>query len=382
MKFLARCLLLLPFGLFAGSLYAASPSCTLPERLMSWPTVNPIWELCYVSAANSVGPEGSGLELRNVHLHGKLVLKKAHAPMLLAEYTTSTCYRDWMDIPVSFVAEPGVRNQMGVSSVFNATTSCDRSTEPVQSFGQCPFQLAGRTAADCFSGVAVEDRGDHVVMTTQYSASWYFYTSRFYFYADGSFEPEFGFGNRDGTNNNITHWHHNYWRLDFDIDGAENDVITEAGVVQPTEFASLRCNASTATPCANERLWTVQDTVTGRGFRLQPSSKDYATPTNQSGRGFHLRDVIGTTYIANEYSDSPTVPLSDCDVEHATLANGGDLDGVAGAGTDVVLYYRVGVRDMTSSPGPQDSMVCKKAGPTFMPIGNWSSSAVFEDGYE
>ncbi len=381
MKTIARLSLLLLIGAgFAHQASAVSPTCTLPERLLSWPAVNPVWELCYLGASDSVGPRGSGMELRNVYLHGKLVLKKAHAPMLFADYTNGTCYRDWMDTPVSFLAEPPVRNQLGTSSVFSSTTSCDRSNQPVQSFGQCPFQVAGRTTGDCFSGVSVEDRGDHVVLTTQYSAAWYFYTSRFYFYADGSFEPEFGFGNRDGTNNNVTHWHNNYWRLDFDIEGASNDVIAQNDVVQAVEFSAIRCNASTAVPCAVERKWSVTDTVSGLGFQLLPSAEDYVTPVNQSGAGYHLTDVMGTTQIANEYSDTPgSASLNDCGMDEENLVNGGDLDGV-GAGADVVLYYRVGVKDRTNEgAGTQDSMVCKKAGPVFTPIGNWSGVVPLPD---
>ncbi|MBK6725794.1 MAG: hypothetical protein IPG63_00810 [Xanthomonadales bacterium] len=64
------------------------------------------------------------------------------------------------------------------------------------------------------------------------------------------------------------------------------------------------------------------------------------------------------------------------------LANGQDLDGAAGEGTDVVLYYRAGVRDRTNEgAGTQDSMVCKKVGPLFTPIGNWAS-VLFADGFE
>ena len=47
-----------------------------------------------------------------------------------------------------------------------------------------------------------------------------------------------------------------------------------------------------------------------------------------------------------------------------------------GAGTDVVMYYRVGVRDQTGV----DSMICKSAGPSFTPIGNWTS--MFANGFE
>lgn len=366
------CVVLLAIGFDAQ----AQVTCTAPEIKVSWPATNPVWEFCYVAYTNSSGPRGSGLELRNVQLNGKLVLKVAHAPMLFAEYTSSTCYRDWKDDDTPILAEPAVRDHLGTSVNFSATTACDRSSDPTASYGTCPFQLPGRSAADCFNGVAVEDKGDHLLLTAQYVADWYMYASRFAFYADGSFDPEFGFGNRNGTGNGTTHWHHNYWRLDFDIDGAANDQILQDAAVQSTEFTALRCKPPT---CATERTWTVRDSVTGRGFQLLPSAADYVTPTNQSGRGFHLVDVLGTVYTAGEYGDSAAYSLSDCGMDEENLANGGDLDGPTGAGADVVLWYRVGVRDQTGV----DSMVCKKAGPAFAPIGDWSAGFTgFGDGFE
>ena len=56
-------------------------------------------------------------------------------------------------------------------------------------------------------------------------------------------------------------------------------------------------------------------------------------------------DVFGTVYNASEYGDRADNNLGDCAMVDSNLANGGDLDGAAGAGTDVVLWYRVGVRD-------------------------------------
>lgn len=354
-----------------------TPTCVAPEVKLSWPAVNPVWELCWLRPSQSSGPRGSGLEIRNVYYNGRLVLKTAHSPMLFAEYASSTCYRDWKDTNSSLIAEPAVRNMLGTSAAFNVTTSCDRSSDPVTSYGLCPFQLPGRTAGDCFTGVAIEDRGDHVLLSTQYSADWYLYASRFRLFADGSFTPEFGFGNRDGTGNGTTHWHHNYWRLDFDIEGSANDVIEEDGAVQSLEFATLRCNATTTPSCATERRWAVRDTVTGRGYTLMPGSGDYASPANQSGRNFHRRDVLGTIYKAGEFGDNPVYSLSDCNMNHDALANAEDLDGPTGQGTDVVVWYRGGVRDLTGT----NSMVCKSVAPVFVPFGNWTS-VLFADSFE
>lgn len=359
-------LLLLAAAAWQTPAIAGGLTCTGPnETLLSWPAENPLWEMCWLPPNRSSGPQGSGLEIRNVHYRGIPVLKTMHSPLLFAEYTSSTCYRDWKDSPASFIAEPQVRNQLGTTNSFTATTSCDRSNDPIASYGRCPFSLPGHSNADCFNGVAIEDNGDHVVLTNQYDASWYAYSSRVIFYTDGSFTPIFGFGNFDGTGSATTHWHHNYWRLDFDIDGPENDVISINDVVQNTEFTSLR--DLTGGPGGTERTWEVRDTVTGRGYRVLPSAADYVSPTNQSGRGFHMTDVIGTIYKPNEYGDLSNNPLGSCQMNHGNLANGENLAGPTGDGTDVVLYYRVAVRDQTGA----DTMQCKSAGPMFQPLGNW-----------
>lgn len=352
-------------------------SCSGNETLLRWPAADPLWEMCWLRPSQSAGPRGSGLELRNVHYRGIPVLKRAHAPMLFAEYTSSTCYRDWKDTDSQFVAEPAVRNQLGVWSTFAATTSCDRSQHPTQSYGSCPFQLPGRTSGDCFNGVAIEDHGDYVTLTAHYSAAWYLYTSRVFLYANGAFDVQFGFGNSNGTNNGTTHWHHNYWRFDFDIDGADHNVLSINDVPQSTEFFSL-INA-TGGPGGSARTFEVRNSQTGRGYRLTPGESDYTTPVNQSGRGFHLTDVLGTLYRANEYTDrGNTNNLGDCAMLHGNLVNGENIIG-DGSGADVVLYYRVGVRDLTGV----NSMVCKSAGPLFTPLGNWGSAAeLFADGFE
>jgi hypothetical protein len=360
-----------------------APTCVAPEVLLEWPATNPVWRLCWLRPSQSSGPRGSGLELRNVYYKNRLVLKRAHSPVLFAEYTTSTCYRDWKDDDTNLLGEPAVRNILGTRTNFGPTTSCDRSNSPTTSYGRCPFQVPGRVLGDCFEGVAIEDRGDFVELTTQYNAAWYAYSARFRLHADGAIDPEFGFGNDDGTNNGITHWHHNYWRLDFDIEGADNDVLYEDGALQSTEFASVRCNSSTIPACSTERTWEVRDSVTGRGYRVLPSAADYVSPTNDSGRNLHVRDVVGAQYIVGEFGDRANNNLGDCSFVHTALANGGDIDGPTGAGSDVVLYYRVGVRDRTNvGPNTQDSMVCKRAGPVLVPVGNWGEEVLFENGYE
>jgi len=350
---------------------------------MSWPATDPIWEMCWLAPDQSAGPRGSGLELRKVYFKGHLVFRRAHAPMLFAEYMGGAggdCYRDWKDDSSPVLADEAVQSHLGIPvDPPAAITSCDRSTDPTDSYGICPFELPGypTDTATCDSAVAIEDNGDHVVLTTQYRADWYMYASRWTFWNDGRIEPSFGFGNRNGTYNSITHWHHNYWRMEFDIDGAGNSVVSTNGVDKPTEFWDLR-NASGGTG-GGPRTWEVRNPITGNGYRIIPGANDYLVGTDESERGFHNVDFMATRRHDNEYGDNPSYSLWDCEMDHGALVNNESI-----ANTDVAIYYRVAVRDTTSNswpPGcsgssciPQDSMVCKKTGPTLVAFGPWVGS--------
>ena len=383
---------LLPIAglLCANTAMALSPTCNLAagENKVSWPSAaNPTWELCWVKPSLSSGPRGSGLEIRNVHFRGVLVMKRAHSPMLFAEYRDGAggnCYRDWKDEDSAILAEPAVRNVLGTPVNFSATTNCDISNAPTTSYGSCPFGQAGRTAADCTSagGVAIENLPGNLGfrLTNQYTAGWYKYSSRYEFLSNGNIDTKFGFGNSDGTYNNVTHWHQNYWRFDFDIEGAGNDSVNISDVAQATEFTAIR----------NSRVpISVTDSNTSFGYTISPGPNDSTYPANESGRNFHTADIIATSYKATEYSDRPDNRLGDCAMNSGILANNESINK-----TDVVLYYRASVRDSTANnwalPGggfaPQDSMVCKRAGPTLQMTGTFpvpeGDFRFFKDGAE
>jgi hypothetical protein len=387
-KFFAR---LLPVAglLCMNTAMALSPTCSLAagENKVSWPSAaNPTWEMCWVKPSQSSGPRGSGLELRNVHFRGVLVMKRAHSPMLFAEYRDGAggnCYRDWKDEDSAIIAEPAVRNVLGTPVNFTATTNCDVSNLPTTSYGSCPFGQPGRTGADCtpVGGVAIENLPANMGfrLTNQYTAGWYKYTARYEFLPNGNIDTKFGFGNSDGTYNNVTHWHQNYWRFDFDIEGASNDSVNIDSTPQTTEFAAVR----------DRPAFSVTDSNAGFGYLIAPGANDNTYPANQSGRNFHTADVIATLYKPTEYSDRTNNSLGDCAMNASVLANSENIDR-----KDVVLYYRASVRDSTANnwalPGggfaPQDSMVCKTVGPTLQMTGTFPVAdgdfRFFKDGAE
>ncbi len=362
---------------FSAYLQAGSPTCSgFGETKVSWPTNDPIWEFCYLDPQNSSATRGSSLEIRDAYLNGHLVFERSHVPMLFANYTSGTCYRDWKDTNSAFLQADAVENPSRA-----AITTCDVSTSETQPVGNCPFtDVNGNgqvgNAADCITGVQVEKYADRVVLTTNHSAAWYKYTSRYTFYADGRIAPRFGFGNSTGAFSGTTHWHHAYWRTNFDIDGPDNDVVYSNQDEMTTEFIGTRDNQTNQT-------WTIKDSVTGRGYRIEATAEDYLVDVNtppNNPNNYHNTDVMVTKYkLVNsipEYSDTPgSNNLGNCSMNESNLVNNESL-----VGEDVVFWYRTAVNDIANM-----SLVCKFGGPIYYPVGDWGFPPVdliYKSGFE
>ncbi len=223
-------LLLLAFAaaVLATGTALAQPSCSGDETLMSWPDVNPVWQLCWIRPQDSSGPNGSGLEIRSVYYNGHQVLKRGHVPIvnvLYPEGGCGGCYRDWM------FSEQGYLSNNVISAGYAEPTSpCPQTVCEIEAtMGDCPSLTPPDTCpgAVCFTGVAAQKLPDRLIMTAQTSAGWYRYTHRWTFHLDGRIEPFFGYTAVNNPCLSLTHIHHAYWRLDFDIDGAPNDLVTE-----------------------------------------------------------------------------------------------------------------------------------------------------------
>ena len=371
------------------SAHAGTVTCDGPgENYVAWPTADPLWEMCYLAPSESSAAQGSSLEIRKVHFNGFQVLERSHVPMLFANYASSTCYRDWKNTNSAFLQADQVENPTR-----KALTTCDVSVDEDIPVGNCPFQDVSPggsgnvgDAGDCITGVQVEKYADRLVLTTNHSAAWYKYSSRYIFYADGRFQPRFGFGNSNGTNASTTHWHHAYWRMNFDIDGADNDeVFIDDGsnqTVQTTEFTDFR-EITSGQPndpgtYTDEVTWLVKDSVTGRGYQMVPGFEgdsqlgfvdDYALGPDPGMDQYHNIDVMVSNYrLINgtlpEYSDTPgSNSLGDCSMEEENIVNGESLTGVDG---NPVFWYRTAVVDISNQ-----GMLCKTGGPTFYPVGDW-----------
>jgi hypothetical protein len=332
----------------------ATPVCTAPARLMQWPATSPVWEFCFLTPGQSSGPNGSGIELRDVYYKGHLVLKRAHEPILNVLYQSGCgCFRDWSYSEVRFEA-------IGASGPISAGPGAFADVV-VPPRTVCDVGGSGGDLGS-FRGVAAEKLSDQLILTSQFSAGWYRYMMKWRFFLDGRIEPEFGFGAIQASCIAYNHTHHVYWRLDFDIDGAANDHVgfdaspgpngslTPSNTLDTEKMAKL-----TDTHPLNGVPLVVQDAVTGRGYRILAEKAAREQPADT----FAVGDVWVLKYSATEISDTGGA----C----ATSLNNYVSPAASVYNQDLVVWVRGGAFHAAS-----DLDDCHRTSIVLEPVGDWS----------
>ena len=99
-----------------------------------------MWEFCWLRPADSSGPSGSGLEIRDAYYRGVLVFKRAHVPILNVDYDPGGCgcFRDWLHSEHTYRTDNQVEPGYYEPS-YPAETVCDRATNPLVPPGDCPW---------------------------------------------------------------------------------------------------------------------------------------------------------------------------------------------------------------------------------------------------
>ncbi len=338
-----------------GTAMAGQPNCTGDENLISWPTVDPLWEMCWLRPIHSSGGNGSGLELRDVYYRGQLVLKRAHAPILAVKYLPGGCgcFRDWSYEEKAFDAD----NQIvpGYSEPTSPPiTVCD----------------AGGTGGDVgtFNGVAAEKNAGELILTTQMSAGWYRYKMSWTFFPDGTIWPFFGYATVPAGCVTHTHHHHNFWRLDFDINGADHDGIVEVNSgMTPLTIAT----EATREWIDGDTGWEISDSQTGLGYRVEPGAGDNSEDLMMPVDEFAEADVWILKYQPGAELEDLDIPVNatwgpfgGCRSRMAAYADGENV-----ADTDVLIWYRGAAEHLGG-----DIDTCERTGPALVPIGDWVDS--------
>ena len=325
---LATCVLL-------SSREAAAQACDA-NHLINWPDANPVWQLCWTSPVNSTGIDGSGLEVSAVRYKGRLVLSTGHMPVLNVKYDPGGCggpdlsFRDWGNELAPFEADHVIRPGYAEPTV-PPRTVCDNPGSDIGSF----------------AGVAAEKLADRLILSTQIQAGWYRYVVSWTFFLDGTFQPGIRFTAIANVCTPLPHYHDVYWRLDFDLDGTENDAIEELnnGVWTTFKTETQRLHSP-----STGREWRVRDKITGTAYELLPPGDA------DTADAWGVADLWALRFGSTEVDDGGATGGANGDQVHLDRY----VTGEAIDGQDVVLWYRTGFRHV----GPAD---CELGGPTLRP---------------
>jgi len=300
-----------------------------------------LWRLIAVRPAASSGDQGSGVELRAVSYRGKRVLRRAHVPILNVRYDGNACgpYRDWQNEESRFKAQG--------AAVAPGFRLCSDPAKTVLDSGDDQGN---------FAGVAVYVDGEEVVLVSELEAGWYRYLSRWRLHADGTIRARFGFGAVQNSCVCRTHHHHAYWRLDFDIAGAADDVVAEHNDPplpgRDSSWHTLRHEIRRKRNSGRKRRWRVRNRATGEGYVIVPGAGDGEADAYGVGDFWALRHRGG------QLDDSAVATSTRAHID--SFVNGESI-----AGTNVVVWYAA---HFTHDPahehdGPDSHIV----GPTLRP---------------
>ena len=237
----------------------------------------PLWNFIVIRPSASSGAKGSGLEIRDVYYKGKLVLSRAHTPILNVQYGGNMCgpYRDWAYAENYFNAvgideAPGIRiASQKPTTIFD--TGIDRGN---------------------FRGVAIHQTEDKVTLVTEISAGWYRYASYFELYNNGEIRPIFQFSAVRNSCVCYTHHHHVYWRFDFNLNGKMNSAqVSNGELFRPiTKETIFSKNSQT-------KSWRILNSDQ-EGYDITPGDHDGAADYYAVADAWLLR------YKSNEIADN------------------------------------------------------------------------------
>lgn len=236
-----------------------------------------IWQMKVTRPAASAGFWGSGIEISDVSYKGRKVLAKVHSPIMNVDYLNNACgpFRDWMYAENPFNAQ-GERTAWGILQAASKPTTIFES----------------KVDRGNFRGVAYYIDGDDIVFVTELAAAWYRYVSEYRFSRDGTIRPIFRFGSVFNSCVCRTHFHHVYWRFDFDIDGEKNTVQVLANTSRGARWRTVQSEEKQLRGAGKRRSWRVLDRSLRAGYVISPGPRDGTANSFGSGDVWILRKSI------------------------------------------------------------------------------------------
>jgi hypothetical protein len=297
-----------------------------------------VWNLVVVRPRDSApAGNGSGVELRQVRYRGRLVLRRAHVPILNVEYDDGTTYRDWQNAETRFRA-------VGTDPVGWGWRICDRPPQTI---------LESGTDAGAFQGVAFHYAEGELRIVSELEAGWYRYASDWRLALDGTIRPRFGFAAVKNPMTCKRHNHHAYWRFDFDIGGSASDVIEQGTADSGADTGWTPITRETSRRRGTHPPhWRVRDASSGYAYRIVPGEHD------GTADAFGVSD---TWFLRNHPDELTDDPRMDDRAHLNAFLNGEDI-----AATDVVVWYAGHfLHDQHHDPQPHQGHI---VGPDLVPL--------------
>ncbi|MDE9366524.1 hypothetical protein PZ938_13005 [Luteipulveratus sp. YIM 133132] len=288
--------------------------------------------------------KGSGVELRYVRYRGRMVLWQAHVPILNVLYDDGVTFRDWQNQETPFQAN-------GTEPVGPGWRVC---TSPPATI------LEASDDSGNFQGVALHYDNGELRVVSELQAGWYRYISDWRLRDDGTIQPRFGFAGTKNPRTCMVHHHHAYWRFDFDIEGAGNDVVEQFGWWLGHRPVWWRISRETSRKRSGSvDRWRVRDAGTGRGYSITPGLADGTADS------YGVSDLWFLRYHSRELDDG--VGLVGGGPADTRCKLNAFLTGESIARTDVVVWYAGHFHHDEHHPSPSQGHI---VGPELRPV-NW-----------
>jgi hypothetical protein len=298
----------------------------------------------------------SGIEVRHVRYKGKMVMWRGHMPILNVKYKNNLCgpYRDWM-------FEESCFDAVGTQVLGTGFINCSQKPETIL---EHPNSDGGN-----FAGVAVWADSNKVTLISELEAGWYRYITEWRFYEDGVIEPIIGFGATYNTCTCNEHYHHGYWRLDFDVDSYDQNTAE-----QFEDSSGTWVKIKTVSP--EEKQY--RDSTKTSKWRVKRDNSVYydivpgPEDGTATGDAFGKGDLWFLKYNLNELDDNVTCIYGGGCLNGDVTANISKfMNNEAINNKDVVVWYGVHKTHVLT----EDHGGAARRGPRLVPSANFNSTA-------
>jgi hypothetical protein len=154
--------------------------------------------------------------------------------------------------------------------------------------------------------------------------------SRWRLHADGTIRARFGFGAVDNSCVCQLHHHHAYWRLDFDIAGAGEDVVLEHNDPplpgNDSNWHTLRHEVRRRRNPGRKRRWRVRTQGSNEGYVIVPGAHD------GEADNYGVGDLWALRYRSGQIDDGAVATSTRANLD--AFVNGESI-----VGTNVVVWY-------------------------------------------